>query len=179
MENQTPSVGKSAMTYGLYMGLALVVYSLIIYLVGLTGNKAAGWVSYIIIIAMLAFAMMNFRDKVNGGYLRYGQGVGLGILTALYGGILSSIFTFILVKYIDPGVIEQIVNQAMEEAMAGGANEEALAMAEKMVRMFTSPIAMLLMGIVGSAFIGAIISLILAAIFKKEPPVFEPTEAAE
>ncbi len=179
MENQNASVGKSALTYGLYLGLALVVYSLILYLAGLTGNKAAGWVTYLIMIGMLAFTMINYREKVNGGFLKYGQGVGLGVLTAVYGGVLSAIFSFILIKFIDPGIVEQIVNQAMEEAMASGANEQALEMAEKMVRMFTSPTAILLMGVVGSAFMGAIFSLILAAIFKKEPPMFDGAEITE
>ncbi|MCU4154520.1 DUF4199 domain-containing protein [Carboxylicivirga sp. A043] len=179
MENQTPSIGKSALTYGLYLGLALIVYSLIIYLIGLTGNQGASWLSYVIIIGMLAYAMMNYRDKVNGGFLKYGQGVGLGTLTAIYGGVLSSVFTFILMKYIDPALIDQIVNKALEDAMAKGTPEEQLEMVEKMVRMFTSPMAILLMGILGSGIMGAIISLILAAIFKKEPPMFDGSQFEE
>ncbi|TRX65985.1 DUF4199 domain-containing protein [Carboxylicivirga sp. M1479] len=179
MENQNPSIGKSALNYGLFLGLALVVYSLIIYLAGLTGNQAASWLSYIIFIGIMSYAMINYRDKVNGGVLRYSQGLGLGILTAVVGGVISTVFTFILMKYIDPALIDQIVNKALEDAMAKGTPEEQMEMVEKMVRMFTSPTALLLMGVFGSALMGTIISLILAAIFKKEPAMFDRSEIME
>jgi len=179
MENQNPSISKSAVTYGLYMGLALIVYSLIIYLAGLTGNTTVSYLTYLIYIGMLCYAMINYRDKVNGGVLAYGQGVGLGTLTMVIGGVLSSIFTFILMKYIDPSLVDQIVNKAMEDAMAKGTPEAQMEMAEKWIRMFTSPTAILLMGVFGSGIVGAIISLILAAIFKKEPSIFEGTEVVE
>jgi len=179
METQKPSVGKSAMTYGLYLGLASIVYALILYLSGMILNKAAGWFSLVISIAILSWALINFRDKLNGGYLRYGQGVGLGTLTMIYAGVLSGIFTFVLYKYIDPSLTEQVVNQAMEEALAKGTPEAQLEMAEKWTRIFVSPVAMFIWSIMGSAFIGAIISLILAAIFKKEPSIFEGGEFAE
>lgn len=179
MEKQTPSIGKSALTYGLYLGLASIVFTLILYLTEMLGNSALGWISFIISIAILSWAMINFRDKQNGGVLRYGQGVGLGTLSMFFGGILSSIFTFVLYNYIDPGIIDQLVNQALEEAMAKGTPEAQMEMVEKWTRMFMNPTAMLIMGIIGSPIIGAIISLILAAIFKKEPPVFEAAEATE
>lgn len=179
MENKKLSLTKSAMTYGLYLGLALIIFSLITYVTGLIGNKAVSFLSYVIYIGMIAFAMVNFRGKENGGILKYGQGVGLGTLTSVVGGVLSSIFMFILFKYIDPSLIEHVVNQAMEEALQKGAPEEHLAEAEKWIRIFTSPTAMLVIGIIGSAFFGLIISLILAAIFKKEPSVFDNIEAEE
>ncbi|WP_430810282.1 MULTISPECIES: DUF4199 domain-containing protein [unclassified Carboxylicivirga] len=179
METQKPSVVKNAMTYGLYLGVVSIVFTLIIYLAGLLGNKAIGWLSVAISIGVLAWAMINFRDKQNGGYLRYGQGVGLGTLTMFFGGVISGVFTFILYKFIDPGIVEQLVAQAMEEAMAQGTPDAQLEMAEKMIRMFTSPNAILIMSIVGSPFMGAIISLILAAIFKKEPQMFDGSQIEE
>ncbi len=179
MEKQNPSIFKSAMTYGLYMGLILIVYALVLYFAGLTGNTAAGYFTYLVYIGMLCYTMINFRDKENGGALAYGQGVGLGTFTMVVGGVLSSIFSFILMKYIDPGLMDQLVNKALEDAMAKGTPEEQLEMVEKMVRMFTNPTAVLLLGIFGSGFIGAIISLILAAIFKKEPSIFDSTEVVE
>jgi len=179
MEKQDPSLFKNALTYGLYMGLALIVYSLIIYFAGLTGNTAVGYLTYLIYIGVLCYAMINYRDKVNGGVLKYGQGVGLGTFTMIIGGFMSSVFSFILMTYIDPGLVDQIINIAMEEAMAKGLPEAQIEMTEKMVRMFTNPIAMLVVGILGSGIIGAIISLILAAIFKKEPSIFEGAETVE
>jgi len=179
MEKENPSIFKSAMNYGLYMGLLLIVYSLVIYFAGLTGNTAANYLTYIIYIGMLCYTMLNFRDKVNGGVMTYGQGVGLGTFTMVIGGLLSGVFGFILLKYIDPSLVEKIVNITLEEAMASGLPDAQIEMTEKITRMAASPIATLLVSVLGGGINGAIISLILAAIFKKEPSIFDGTEVVE
>ncbi len=168
------SGSKAGMTYGVYLGLISVVFSLIIYLVGIVGEDYTSWISFAISIAFVCWVMINFRDKQNGGYMEYKQGVGLGFITFLVGGIISSIFTFILFKFIDPALIEHLIEKSLEEALRKNPEVEGnIEMVEKWIRMFVNPIVMAIMGVVMSAIGGIIISLILAAIFKKEKPIFE------
>ncbi len=172
--DKSVSSSKAGMTYGVYLGLISVVFTLIIYFAGLVGESYVSWISLAISIVFVSWVMINFRDKQNGGYLAYKQGVGLGFVTFLIGGIVSSLFTFVLFKFVDPGLVEQIVEKSLDEAIQKNPEIEGnMEMVEKMTRMFVNPTAMALMGVLMSAIGGIIISLILAAIFKKEKPLFE------
>ncbi|WP_430813556.1 DUF4199 domain-containing protein [Carboxylicivirga sp. RSCT41] len=177
---KTVSASKAGVTFGVYLGLISIVFSLITYVAGIVGESYVSWISFLISIAFLCWAMMNFRDKQNGGVLEYKQGVGLGFVTFLVGGIISAIFTFILFKFIDPGLVEQLVQKSLEEAVRKSPEIEGnLEMVEKWTRMLINPTAMAIMGVVASAIGGIIISLILAAIFKKEPSIFDGSQFEE
>ncbi|MCU4166280.1 DUF4199 domain-containing protein [Carboxylicivirga caseinilyticus] len=178
MEKTNAPWSKTALTYGIYLGVISILYSVIIYVAGMIGNKPLSYVSYLITIGILIWAMLTYRDKVNGGYMSYGTGVGLGFMTALIGGILGSIFSYILMTVIDPSIPDQLFNMAIEEAIAKNPEvEQNLDMVEGMMRKMMSPTALALFGVVGSAIGGVIISLILAAIFKKDKPMFEEAQA--
>jgi hypothetical protein len=174
------SSSKAGMTYGVYLGLISIVFTLITYLAGVLIEDYVSWISFVISLAFVIWAMINFRDKQNGGFLSFKEGVGLGFMTFLIGGIVSSIFTFVLFKFIEPGLIEQIVQRSIEEALQKSPEVEGnLDMVEKWTRMFVNPAVMAIMGVVMAAIGGIIISLILAAILKKERPMFEDTGVTE
>jgi len=178
MEQTNASWSKTALTYGIYLGLISILYSVIIYVAGFIGNKPLSYLSYLITIGVLIWAMITYRDKVNGGYMSYGTGVGLGFMTALIGGVISAIFAYILFTVIDPSIPDQLFNQAIEEAIAKNPEvEQNLDMVEGMMRKMMSPTALTIFGVVGAAIGGIIISLILAAIFKKDKPMFEEAQA--
>jgi hypothetical protein len=169
MEKKSASLSKSAMNYGLYLGIVLIVYSLVLYMLNETLNKTLGYVSFVFVVTGIAYGLINFRDKVNGGILQYGTGVGLGVLISLFAGILSSAFSFILMQFIDPSLSDQVITMMQEEALKQGAPEGALEQAEGIYNFMAKPIVMAFLGIFSSVFWGTIISLILAAIFKKNP----------
>lgn len=179
MENKKAPYSKTALTYGVYLGVISIIYSVILYVAGMLGNKPLGYVSYLIVIGVLIWAMLNYRDKVNDGYMSYGTGVGLGFLTALIGGVIGAVFTYVLMAFIDPSLPETLLNAALEEAVQKSPEIEGnLEMVEGMMRKMMSPGVLAISGIIGSAIGGVIISLILAAIFKKDKPMFE-AEAQE
>ncbi len=75
-----------------------------------------------------------------------------------------------------------MVQKSLEEAIQKNPEIEGnIEMAEKSIRWFVNPPVMAIMGVLSSAIFGIIISLILAAIFKKDKPMFEEEtqEAAE
>ncbi|MCD8538693.1 MAG: DUF4199 family protein [Leadbetterella sp.] len=44
----------------------------------------------------------SFRD-LNGGFMSFGQGLGLGMLLFVTGGVLASGYDFVYKRLIDPG----------------------------------------------------------------------------
>lgn len=77
MENQK-SVIKPSLTYGLYLGVVLILFSLIMFLLDIDRESKLMWVSYLIMAGGLFWAMISFRDKINGGFITYGKAFGAG-----------------------------------------------------------------------------------------------------
>jgi len=172
MENK-PSLFQHTMTWGAITGIVLIVYSLILYLAHQTYNQALGFLSYVLLIAGIIIGSMAYRDKVLGGFISYKDAFVTGLLITIFAGILSSFFSFILIRYIDPSVVEQSMAKAEEKLIARGMSEDDIEMAMEKSREFMGSPLMVLVGLLSFAFIGTIISLITAAIVKKEASPFD------
>ncbi len=173
--NGKPSSAKVAITNGLLLGVALVLFSLLMYVIGLPLDSKVQWISYVIMIAGLVLAIKQWRDKYNNGFLTYGQAFSNGFLTILFAGILSSIWVLLFFGVIAPGEIEKMMEIAEENMYESQPNmsDEQVEMALKYSRMFMSPVWMAIWGFVGNIVVGAVLSAIIAIFMKKEKPLFE------
>ncbi|MFV0589879.1 MAG: DUF4199 domain-containing protein [Draconibacterium sp.] len=170
MEEQKPaSLLKSSILSGIYIGVVLILLSVILYV---TNNIFATWASYItypVLIAGIIYAQLSFRKSL-GGEMTYGQAFGVGLLALIFASVISSIYTYLVYAVIDPSLLEQlriITEQRIIEQ--GKVPEEQLDMVMEMATKFQKPALMAVMGIVGGAFAGLIISLITAIFTKKNP----------
>lgn len=182
METQevaAPSLVKTALQFGLYTGLSLVVYSLLLIITGLDLNTVLGFVSFAILIVGIVLALKAFRQQ-NGGLMTYGQGLGAGALVSLVVGVLVSLFSVIYSFYIDPSQRERQLKYTVEQSESmmkkfnapDGDIDTAI---EKIREDFnnTGPAKTFFSGMLTFAIIGGVLSLIIAAIMKKSPQVFE------
>ena len=172
MENK-PSLFQHTMTWGAITGIILIVFSLVLYLVHQSANQALGYLSYILLIAGIIIGSIAYRDKVLGGFISYKDAFVMGLLITVFAGILSSFFSFILIRYIDPSVMEQAIAKAEEKMMNRGMPEDQVELAIEKTREFMGSPLTVLVGLLSFAFIGTIISLITAAIVKKEKGPFD------
>ncbi len=173
-----PSTTRIALRYGLYAGLALIIFSAIMNITGLSFNRSASFLSFFVFlgiaVAAIVYACKEFR-AANGGYLSLGQAIGLGTVLSIVSGLLVGIFTTIYIKIIDPSFIDKTFDatrQQMEEQ--GNLSDEQIDQAMDMTRGFTETL-------LGLSFIttpifyaigGLILSLIIGAIMKKDRDVF-------
>jgi ABC-type multidrug transport system fused ATPase/permease subunit len=171
MENK-PSMLQHTMSWGAITGIILIVYSLILYLAHQTYNQVLGLLSYILLIAGIIVGSIAYRDKILGGFISYKDAFLAGLLITIFAGILSSFFSFILIRFIDPGVIEQSIAQTEEKLINRGLSEDQIELAMEKSKEFIGSPLMVLVGLLSFAFIGTIISLITAAIVKKESSPF-------
>jgi len=169
MENQK-SVIKPSLTYGLYLGIALILFSLIMYLLDIDRESPIMYISYLVMAGGLFWAMISFRDKINGGFVSYGKAFGTGFWTGLFAAIIGSIFTYIYVTMIDPGMIDEILFKAEEQILESSPNmsDEQLDQALSMTEKFTSPIMITIWGFVANVIFATILSLIIAIFVKRE-----------
>ena len=115
--------------------------------------------------------MKDFKE-LNDGLLSFKEGLGLGTLTMFTGGLLSVAYDNFYRKFIDPTLLDQTIELVTEKYESMGLPEDKIE--EAVTRMQESANSGLnfLWGILGVVFIGFICSLIMAAIMKKEKPVF-------
>ena len=107
MEQKSVSIWKSSLTYGLYLGIAMILVSVIYYATGNTFAKSAQWVTYGVMIAGVIIAQLSYR-KALGDVMTYGQALGIGVLTLLFASIIGGFYTYLLYGVIDPSLQDQL-----------------------------------------------------------------------
>ena len=103
--------------YGVIIALAGIVFSLILFVTG--ADETQSWMqnlTYIITLAGILWAQYNYRNKYNNGFITYGEAFKIGLLTVLFLSVITSIYTFIFFKFIDPGAMNEIMLKA-EQSM--------------------------------------------------------------
>lgn len=172
MEEKSVSVWKSSLSYGLFLGIALVLISVLYYATGNNFAKSSGWIGWGIMIAGVVIAQLQFRKQL-GGYMSYGQALGVGILTMLFASVITGFFTYLLYAVIDPSLQEQ-ARLVMEEQLVTQRNvpEEQLDMMMEMVSRFDDPAVMFVMNIFSGALTGLLISLLTSIFTQKKSEEF-------
>ena len=166
MENQT-TTARTALKWGLITGIVLVVYSTILYTFNLTTNGALSLVIYGILIGGLILGMREYRTN-NGGYMTYGEGMGLGALLSAVAGLLSSAFTVFYTQIIDPGFQERMVGQMRDQLEEQGKmSDEQIDQTIGWMQKFQSPGLQFIFGLLGTILIGVVLSLIIAAFIRR------------
>lgn len=169
MEKKNPSVLMNALTWGVIIGLISIVYSVVLYMLNQSFNRALGYAGIIILIAGLAFAMKNYRDSVLEGIMPFGKAFGFGVLIVVVSGLLGSIYTYLLYTVIDPELQQKLMEFSAEKMLESGrVTEDQLEQTMEFTKKFMSPVYLTVSGFIMNCIFGTIVSLIVAAIFKKE-----------
>ncbi len=167
-----PSSAKIALINGIYLGIALIVLSLVLYLLDVSRDSYAQYLSYVVMIGLMIIFVIQWRDKYNGGYLSYSGAFGHGFLVILFGTILSAIYTYVFFAFIAPGELMVLIEEAEQQMYEKGMSDQEIEMAMSWTRMMMKPLMMGVWVIVGGAIGGLIISALAAIFLKKEPTEF-------
>jgi hypothetical protein len=169
VQTQLPTTRAVGIRYGLILSAISIAFFLIVVLSGLDMNGPLKWVSYAISLVVVFLAHKNFKDT-GDGFMSYGQGIGIAFWMSLFSSVISSVFTYFYIKFIDSGFIDKIKEMQMEEMEKKGMSDAQMEQAMKFAAMFTTPEAILIFGIV-FGIIGLIIGAIVISIFtqKKNP----------
>ncbi len=163
--------------YGLFAGLILIVVALGVHLTGMvdyTGQSSSGtWIStlinYGVLTAFIVLAVRQHRDQELGGGITFGRSFYVGFIVILVAGILSAIWGYVFFAFIEPDLIDQMMEMQKEVMMdQQGMSASDADKAMEMGAMFMSPGFFAIVGLLSTLFVGAIISLIVAAVMKNE-----------
>lgn len=176
MENK-PSNLTFSLGYAAIIGLGLIVFSLIIYLVDANKQSAWNYLSYLILLAGLVWTQINYRDKYFGGFIEYGKVFMIGMLTSLFISIIVALYTFVFFKYIDPGAMEEAVSIAEKKMMDKGLSDQEIEQGLAMMQKFQSVGMYTFFALIGNFIFGVIFSLITSIFIKKENQGFDQPQA--
>ncbi len=176
MENTTtPAVTPAAVAirYGLLVGIITVIYSLILMATGLEQKPVLGFVTFGIMIVGIVLAHKYFKLN-NGGFMSYGQGLGIATIMGAVIGTLSSIFRYIYVNFVDAEYTQRTLEAARTKLETDGLSDERIeqTMAITAKMMPNGPIS-IVWGILATAFFGFLLALIISAFTKNNRPEFE------
>ena len=173
---QDISIRPTSVKYGLYYAGAATVYSLITFSMDLVTNIPWSMLAYVISIGVIYLAIKEYKE-LNEGFLSLKQGIGIGVISMVVGGAIASALSFIYFSFINKDGIPQLLERLEEELTATeGMTPEIIEMTMGIYEKTFQPIPMFFMGILGAAFSGLIIGLILGAILKSERPMMDYEE---
>ena len=134
-------------------------------------SQEAGIVGIIIMIAILIYAFIQFK-KLNEGYLSLSEALKIGLGISLVAALIGVVYTYILTEFLDPGMMDKALDFQIEKIRMENPEitSDQIAGKREMQEKFSSPLIRSDFQIIGSLFIGFIISLIGGLIIKKSRP---------
>ncbi len=114
MENK-PTVSQIAIRYGLILGLILIIISIIFEFLNLEfkTQQNLNYGSFIFVLAAIILAHKAFKEG-GDGFMSLGQGIGIGTLLSVISGVISGIFTYVYLKFIDDSMLQEIKDLQIE-----------------------------------------------------------------
>jgi hypothetical protein len=177
METKPRTMFNSALIYGLFTGIAYIGLALVMYIGDMDPKNPIAYVGFVILIGGIYWGTVQYRNKSLNGYISYGQAFLTGLLIAVIATVISSVYTYAFYTFFDPAahtkMVEMGIEKARESMMDKGMSDEQIESGLNISRSFMSPMAMALMSLLFNTLIGGVISLITAAIIKKEDKSFE------
>lgn len=171
MNNVSPV--QTALRYGLILGLASILITVVLYITGLLTNPSVAMISGIlfllVFIVVIVLAIRSHRNDKQNGYISVGKGFLVGLLTSLIASVLMFVFSYILYAFIDPDLIEAQLKMS-EEMMEnfGFMSDDQIEMSMDQARNNATPFKNSLNQLWMSCC-GGIVALFAALILKKEP----------
>ena len=163
-----PSLQYGLIYAGINIGLSLLAFGL-----GVekdqTVQTASGWIYYALPVVII-FMGIRAQREVLYGFISFGKAFSTGFIISLIGSILITLYTYLYFTILNPGMIDYIKLKQEEEMLARGMTDSQVEAISSQMEMWWSPGMMSLFLIIGGILLGTIISLISAAILKKENP---------
>lgn len=170
---------KSTMTYGAILGLALIIYSVIIVFLDITRFNyliimTLIYLPFIIIIIGVVLGTKYYRNIVLQGKISYVTALSVGTSIVFFATIITAFYTYIFNQFIDPAYSEKLFKcigeKSIQYAREINASTENI---KSMTNQFNnstmpSPVESALGSIPLTTLVGFMISLITSAFIKKD-----------
>jgi hypothetical protein len=173
MSTQDSSPVKNAMNYGSIIGIALVIISLLFYMMNETTSEIQNYLGYLALAVGVYIGVKHYRDNELGGLMSYGKALSSGTLISFFASIIMAFYLYVFILFIDPSLVDVILEKAENDMIDAGHSDKEIEMRMKYTIMFVTPFWMSVMSVLVYTIIGFIFSLIIATFLKKQDDSFD------
>lgn len=186
METSLENLNKAAINRGFIIAAISIFISILLYYVS-PQSMVSAWFGFGIMFVMLIIYIYFTIDlrKAVGGFWSFKEALRGIFLMSVVAAVIGAVFNFIFYKFIEPSAYDKLAGFATEnmttmfEAMGLPEEkiDESVEESLKGIKDQFNPTPLSFIKSLGTTLlVSFIFSLIFAAIFKKERPVFAPTE---
>ena len=173
--NPKVSVFKNSVKYGLYTGIAYILLCLLLWALNVPKMSWLNYLTFIVLIVGVILATINYRNKINDGFISYGKALATGVYVCVIAGVLVGIYTYLFYSFIYPEGIQEMLDLAEEQLVEKGFSDDMIDKQLSMTRKFSSIPIMSISSFIGTIIWGTIFSLVTSAILKKNDNSFDAT----
>ena len=179
---------KTYLLHGIALAVVNFLFTLVLFIFGLHSDPAkiglAGGIGsiggLIIMSVIIALGMKAARAKSPASEpFTYGNAFGAGAWITVVASLLALVTHSLYIRVIDPQFTEILIQAKLNRLEARGITGDQYDRAEKIIRASSGPFWQTIAVCIGCAILGLIISLIVAAFFRREaaPPTLESSAA--
>jgi len=156
------------------MTAIFVVNFLVMKSVGYEVQEIMGYAGIILSLLFVYFGMRQYRDRVNGGVMRFGQGLKVGVLITLLPSVLFGLIDQVYSHFIDKDFYKNYYaayQQKLKLQVPAERYAAALQQLESERAMFSNPLIQFGVMFLTVFLIGVIITVISALILRRKARV--------
>ena len=163
-----PNLLKHSFIFGIISGGGIMAFRFILAMFanGDTMGVESG-LTIVMIITTVFVAVRKYREQFQAGIISFSQAFQIGFYACLTIAVLVSIFTYLELAFLKPGMIEQIIVTSEETYLKMGMADEQVELASKIIAMIAKPGILAFFTLIRVVFWGTILSLIVGATMKR------------
>ncbi|HPF95802.1 MAG: DUF4199 domain-containing protein [Flavobacteriaceae bacterium] len=170
METQKTSPGKFSVSYGIILGVIMIILAVVMYVTGmaLEGKQWPQYLYYLIFPALIIYAISKYK-KLNANILSLGDAIKIGLVAGVVSGVVYGIYNLLFHYVIDPEFLDKVMSMVKDKLMENpDMTEEMAEQSLSFMKKIFSPGIGTAIWIALSAIFGLIYSLIGGLIMKNE-----------
>jgi hypothetical protein len=148
---------------GIITILSLIAYGLLVDLLHLQAS-IWGHLEHIV-WAIGIYSSHYYYKQVHQGYMTYGQGIQIGLITVAFTGIVSGLCSYLMSKFLDPNLIKRLVASlqvGLEQSGLSEENQRLLVLMENSL----NPQTLSIFTCLSMCLVGTLLNLLIAAFTK-------------
>lgn len=158
---------NTAIRFGIYSSISLILLFSIQFFfedtLGYSTSEIFGYISIVVALLFVFFAIKQFKTKVNNGKLSFKKALSIGLLVSLISSLTFGLINYVYVEVINPEFMAEYYSYQVENYRSSLSEidfQDKLKQLESQKEVFTNPVISSLVMASTVLIIGFVISLI-------------------
>lgn len=170
MSNSSESIFKSAMNMGAIAGLIMAAIYTVFALIGWSDSSLVTLFTLATLVGAMAHGIRTYRDRIQGGYIKYETCLGYGSLVTLGASLVMSVFVYAYIAFFAPEMVTEMLKEIELAMYETGSPDDEVEFMMDMYNRFLGPGMMAFSVFFTYGFLGFLAALLVSIGLKKPEP---------